>query len=395
MSSPDVLALLSEHADAADLRLWAVGYQAKDRLAESTRAKTRAAEAIAELADRLPNDPAEIAAAILSAPRAPLGRSAADLMAQAPEQPDWLIPGWLGRTWAVKIAAREKVGNGKFVMTMLGHLERGEPTIFGPAAEPTTALVLTEEPQDSIREKIADAGLLKATIVYGYELADCPTWAEKAQRIVDAAVQHSHGLVFADNISRAAGVEDEAGVELARRAEELFTAAKAAGLAVIVDHHHRKAAGKTEDKSRGGTALAGATDCNIELEVVGSAFESRVRRLSSRGRVSATIWTRTIALADDGRSYESVADDEQPQRTEDRHRLRALREAGEAGVTVAAYACAIDRTDDTARATLREFVGRGWSTESDGRPAVFVITEEGEEAARTGREQQAYGGLEI
>lgn len=38
---------------------------------------------------------------------------------------------------------------------------------FGKASDPTTALVYTEEPPESIREKVEHAGLQRAWIVYG------------------------------------------------------------------------------------------------------------------------------------------------------------------------------------------------------------------------------------
>jgi hypothetical protein len=41
-----------------------------------------------------------------------LGRTAAQILTEVPEQPDWLIPGLLARGWVMKLAGREKVGKG-------------------------------------------------------------------------------------------------------------------------------------------------------------------------------------------------------------------------------------------------------------------------------------------
>lgn len=314
-------------------------------------------------------EPPELPAA---KPKLRIGRTASELLRSVPVEPDWLIPGVVARGWTVKIAGREKLGKGTFIFLLLGCLERGEATVFGPASEPVSAVVFTEEPEDSIREKVAAAGLDRSLIVYGYELGAL-TWPEKVDTLVSLAIEGGHGLIFADNVSRAAAVDDEAGVELARAVELLSNKSKAQGLAVIVDHHHRKGAGRLEDMSRGGTAIAGATENNIEMERVGD-WDSRARRISSRGRVSATIWTRTIELAEDGSHYRLVADVDEPQAGEDRRRLGILEDLDEAGATAKQFAAAIGKSEDAARATLTRFVEEGRARVEGSRPRRYIAT---------------------
>lgn len=326
------------------------------------------AEAVAWLADLAPAEHERAFRRLrnLAAGEAPegseiVGRRAADLLAETPESPEWLVPGVLAAGWMVKLAAREKVGKGTLAYYVFGCLERGEATVFGPAArEKITTLIYTEEPIDSTRAKVANARLERSRIVFGWELQSLTGWKARVDRLVEIAEYEGHGLIFVDNVSRASGVEEEAGVELARAAEYLSDAAKAADLAVWIDHHHKKGAGKLEDKSRGGTALAGACDNNVEMERVGD-WDSRVRRLSSRGRLSSTVWQRQIALSSDGTSYESVADDTQPQTVRERARLRTLSEH-EDGMTASEFSDLIDASDDTARRVLDEFVVKGWAT---------------------------------
>jgi hypothetical protein len=233
------------------------------------------------------------------------GRRASQLVAEQPAEIDWLVPGLLAPGWLVKIAAREKTGKGTFVYYLLGQLERGEPTLFGPGqAGPVSAVILTEEPSESIREKVEAFGLERAQIIFGYEFGGL-SWAEKVERLTDAAVIGGHQLVFVDNISRATGVEDENGVELGKAAALLGDAVARNGLAGLIDHHHKKGTGSIEDKSRGGTALPAACDVNVEMFRDGS-WTSRRRKLSARGRVSATIWQREIELSEDGDSYREI-----------------------------------------------------------------------------------------
>lgn len=294
-------------------------------------------------------------------PAALPGCTAAELLAEVPEEPDWLIPGVIARTWTIKVAAREKVGKGTFILNLLGCLERGKGTVFGPATTPVvTALIYTEEPKDSIREKVAASGLQRARIIFGYQLGNLPDWPTKAKRLVGIAVSEGHGVVFVDNISRAAAVQDEAGVEFSRAVEALSERLKAADLAGIVDHHHRKAGGPIEDMSRGGTAVAGAADNNIEMQRVGD-WDSRVRKLSSRGRISATAWQCQIALSEDGTTYERVVGADEPQTVRERVRLEILEGAPD-GLTAAEFAAMADVSPRTARRTLEEFVLAGRAT---------------------------------
>ena len=70
--------------------------------------------------------------------------------------------------------------------------------------------------------------------------------------LVAVAKHRGHRLIFMDNFSRAAEIEDENGPEMGRAAEYLAERAKAAELAVLILHHNRKATGNVFDLSRGG-----------------------------------------------------------------------------------------------------------------------------------------------
>src|SRR5581483_4240028 len=220
---------------------------------------------------------------------------------------DWLVPGVIHRGWGHKFGAREKIGKGTHVFYLLSRMERGEDSCYGPTQQ-ATSLIYTEEPVDSVREKAHLFRLRRATIVHGFELAGL-TWIEKCTALARAAVEDGHEVLFVDNLSRAAGVEDENGVELSRRYEELADVCKANGLTLIVDHHHKKGPGGVRDKARGGTAFAGAVDVNIEMQRVGGEG-SRRRKLTAFGRLRATNWVRTIELSEDGRDYAELAERE-------------------------------------------------------------------------------------
>jgi len=88
----------------------------------------------------------------MSARSARRGRTFADLRIATPDATDYIVPGFIVPGWATKLAGREKGGKGTFMYYLLGKMERGEDTVFGPTKK-TTALVVTEEPIESVEEK--------------------------------------------------------------------------------------------------------------------------------------------------------------------------------------------------------------------------------------------------
>lgn len=149
------------------------------------------------------------------------------------------------------------------------------------------------------------------------------------------AVEESHGVVFVDNLSAAANIEEESGTELGRAAEALIHAVRANRLTGIFDHHHRKKKGAVQDMARGGTATGGAVDVILDMERQGGAT-SRRRKLTARGRLRATTWQRVVEWTEDGRDYlevqgetdgNGVPDDAFQRLFVDRQTLSEMREA--------------------------------------------------------------------
>lgn len=288
-----------------------------------------------------------------------LGRTAAELLAEVPEKVEFLIPGVLPVGFNCGIAGREKIGKGTWISYLLGDLERAG----------TSSYIVSEEPAESLREKVGAFGLVRSRIVFGSELKPAaPSWEERVRVIVREAVEDGHGVVFLDNVSRSTGVEDESGVELARRAEMLLDACREAGLTFIGDFHHKKGRSSIEDKFRGGTAVPGSLDVIIDMERVGGR-DSRKRRLTSRGRLRANSWVRVVELSEDGTTYRDVGDDADAPTTlgdmldrypadsrvtYDRDLLVKMRAA-----TVKAFAEKIDRSENTARRRLNALCDAG------------------------------------
>jgi hypothetical protein len=296
------------------------------------------------------------------------GRTAAELLAQKDTQTDFLVDGLIKRGWTTKVGGREKqAGKGTFICYCLGKLERGERTVFGPEvpAPRVTALIFSEEPADSMREKVEASGLQHARIVFGFELTGLP-WETKVETLVELAVTEGHEILFVDNASRSAGIKDEGGVEFARAVETLQDACREAGLTLIIDVHHKKGRDDIENKTRGGTGVQGAVDINVEIERVGGRA-SRQRRLTAFGRVRSTQWVKVIELSEDGREYALTSEAEEIDAAEltqlaDQMKLRECAKP----VTVKEFAELLGVTPDTARRRLRNLVDNGTAVENRG-----------------------------
>ncbi len=307
--------------------------------------------------------------------------SAGELVDRTPEEPDWLVPNLLARGWALMVSAREKTGKGTFIAYLVGCLENGTTTCFGEAALDTmTALIFTEEPDDSTAEKARDSGLRGASYIFGWdlpaEIRSLPTkgwerWTATARALVNTAVAGGHELLFIDNISSAAKIEDESGIELARSIEILAEAAKRAGLTLIVDHHHRKSGGDMRDRSRGGTGAVGAVDVALSMDR-GKDASDRRRPLMCVGRRRATNWSKTVELAENGGSYtivdQAAEEDSGTTKTSlEQRRLAELREynsaqyadTGEPWATADDIAALWGRKSSTVKAYLRDRVPAG------------------------------------
>lgn len=300
------------------------------------------------------------AADVTPAPVPTVGRTARALRDTTPEEPDWLVPGILGLGMATEVNGREKIGKGWFEAYLLGRLEHEEPTFFGPGniEGGASALIYTEEPEYSLREKMEAFDVERGFIIYHWELG-MMTWPQKVDWLAKATIDKGAKVLFVDNISSATGVEDENGVALARAVEPLTQKAKEHNIALLYDRHQRKSGGQVEDLSRGGTALAGAVDQIVAM----MKADGNERRLKSWGRLWHHNWERVVELTEDHKDFVDLGNTD--------WRLARLLERDE--WTAAEFAEALSQSPDAARLYLdgSEHVIR--RSERRGRAYVYDV----------------------
>jgi AAA domain len=230
---------------------------------------------------------------------------ASELRAQPEPEHDWLVPGLERLGGTTIIAGREKEsGKSTLIFALTRALERDEATVFGPASSRCVRTVLlTEEPEYSIREKCEDFdlgdGLL---IVYNHDVPG--TLREKLDAVGRYVEAFKAERFIVDPISRIAGIEDEAGTQLGLAVEPVAALARKLHVSAVVVHHANKAAGATGmDRFRGSTSLTAAADALVLIEKKQPRNKPRSRWLTSWGRVRALNWERVITLGEDNCTY--------------------------------------------------------------------------------------------
>jgi hypothetical protein len=245
---------------------------------------------------------------------------ASELRGMPEPEHDWIVGGGgdaigLERLGGVTIiAGREKLsGKSTLVFGLTRALERGEATPWGRAlGRPVRTVLLTEEPEYSIREKCEDFDLRDGLlIVYNHDVPG--TFTDKLAAVGRYVEAFGAQRFIIDPISRIAGIEDETGPELGLAVDPIAALARRLHASAVVIHHANKRAdaGGEMDRFRGSTSLTAAGDALVFVEKKQPKLRPRSRWLTSWGRVRALNWDRVITLDDDNRSYTMEEPDEE------------------------------------------------------------------------------------
>jgi hypothetical protein len=253
-------------------------------------------EAIRALSDLGPTDRADVLPTV----------SAIEFCQETPDEPDWVMEGYLARGAITELDAKIKTGKTHFTCDLIRSVLSGEP-FLGRLTTRVPVLYLTEERRTSFRSVLARVGLdqtdgLDIAFRHGAKTA----WAETGRVIVGRAKTLGTGLVVVDTLSDWAGLEadkeNDAGAALVamRPLQEMA----AAGLAVLVLRHERKSGGEVGDSARGSSAFGGAADVLLSLQKDASLGHENRRILGAVGRLEG--WAPKLILEmTDGR-YQSL-----------------------------------------------------------------------------------------
>jgi hypothetical protein len=203
-------------------------------------------------------------------PRLPF-RALAEIMAEVPEEPEWIIPGFIAPSTEVLLSGPPKVGKSTLLFRLLAGIENGDRAL-GLEVRQVSYLLLSEENAYTLAEKAFDFGLRgRGGEALLFQEARGVTWLEVVQESVECCKEKGHQLWVVDTFSRWAGLggESENHAGSIQEAWKPLAAAKEAGLATVVIHHTRKGGGKHGEGIRGSNAIAALPDILLELTRTG------------------------------------------------------------------------------------------------------------------------------
>jgi DNA-binding transcriptional ArsR family regulator len=309
-------------------------------------------------------------------PFAPL----APLLEHAPEEPLWLLPGYVARFAITLLAGRPKVGKSTLTCALLAGIAKGAPFV-GLDTSRAGVLLLTEERRDTLAEKARILRLIRfrqgaSPIGGGNEFlpvhalmrhdAGATPWPEVVRQAMAHCAQHELTLLVVDTFDRWTGLRGDAenAAGAVNEALEPLHYAAAGGLAVLIVSHQRKSSGEFGEAVRGSNALTGGVDVVLELERPSRTLQlgGQARVLRAVSRFSSTPEEFYVELDDHGfapiESPEKVRSDAERDRV-----LAALEEADEA-LTGDAIGEELGLPKSTVRRHLRTLLDRGAVTRS-------------------------------
>lgn len=219
-----------------------------------------------------------------------------------PEEPPSLWQGFLPLGSLTMLWGDAKTGKSTLLAGLLGAIEQGEPFLGQPTSA-ATAVWLSEEPEQTLREKAAAFGLfgLKSSIAGSNRLSGVP-WQSLIEQASAHALKNGHRLLIIDTFTGLAdlGAEGENDAGAISQLLKPLRAAAASGLAVLFVHHTTKNGRKTP---RGSGAFRGLVDTSIGFTRKG---KSSGFSLTAEGRYAAAAALQlqaTLAIGAAGWSY--------------------------------------------------------------------------------------------
>jgi AAA domain len=202
-----------------------------------------------------------------------------------PEEPPSLWSGFLPLGSLSMIWGDAKKGKSTLLAGALKAIEYGEP-FLGRETKRATAVWVSEEPEQALREKAAMFGLfeLKSSIV-GSSGVFGTGWRSLIDQATEHALQNGHKLLIVDTFTGLAELGPEQENDAGAIAERLrpLRVASGTGLAVLFVHHTNK---HGRQGPRGSGAFRGLVDTSIGFKRQGESNRFSLNTESRFGTVS-------------------------------------------------------------------------------------------------------------
>ena len=226
-------------------------------------------------------------------------RTAREICTHAPAEPELIVAPYFYAGATTQIVATPKRGKSTLRNFFIRCGLRGVSSLGYAGGEPTPVVLATEEPDAVLAENLRAAGLADADGLHFVTQYDVRALKWPAVVAATLAKCQATGARFAwiDTVTAIAKIvgddENKAGVALAVMAP--LAELTAAGIAVGLVMHERKAGGALAESGRGSSAFAGAVDVLVSLRAA-KGLRDTCRELHAVGRFRSIPPRLTVEL---------------------------------------------------------------------------------------------------
>jgi hypothetical protein len=214
---------------------------------------------------------------------------ASELRDATPEEPDWVLDGYLAVGAVTLAAGKPKVGKSTLAWALAEAAASGAGSFLGRRVRGGPVVYLTEESAGTLRHKLPKSRNAGMRVLTRDAAWPKPSWVDLIEGAVAEAGRVGAVLLVIDALSFWASISEgqarDAGAM--QRVMDALVSATSSRLAVLLVHHQRKGGGEEGEAVRDSSAIVGAVDVLVEYERVEDAPHTH-RRLVGVGRWAQT-----------------------------------------------------------------------------------------------------------
>jgi hypothetical protein len=238
--------------------------------------------------------------------------TAAEIETMTSAEPDWIIPGYVGREMLTELDGKVKrAGKTTLTLDMVAAILDGREWLGKPITA-AKVIYLSEQQRGPFLAALKRAGLNQRgdelLVLFLHDFAGM-AWPRVVAAVAAKATEIGAGLVIVDTISKLARIKEENSAADWVAALEPLQRIAHDGLAVLLCRHSRKGEAETGEAGRGSSAASGDVDIILDLRRPNGNVPGTRRVIEGMGRYSEDTPEKVVIdLTPDG--YVLLGDDE-------------------------------------------------------------------------------------
>jgi len=192
--------------------------------------------------------------------------AAPELLADQPDEVDWVIDEYLPAGGLVLLVGKPKEGKTTLSYELASKIARGLPFLGRQTRQGAVVILAVEEHGRDVRIRVHNLGATTCGNLYVHVGPLQPTPTVLAH-ITSFAKEHNVKLILVDTLAAFWRIENENdAAEMTKVIKPLLQLARESGACVLLNHHARKSEGSYGDEIRGSGALFGLVDVALIMK---------------------------------------------------------------------------------------------------------------------------------